>query len=127
MAWKKAVGMPKVTRKHHEIDAEGKPVGRLASQIAKLLQGKHRTDYVAHVDMGDFVDVKNASKVVFTGKKWEQKAHYHASGRPGGIRAVKVQTLRTEKPEEILLHAVRYMLPKNKQQTARMKRLTITK
>lgn len=116
-----------MTRKHHEIDAEGKPVGRLATQIAKLLQGKHRADYVANVDMGDFVEVKNASKVVFTGKKWEQKSHFHPSGRPGGMRVVGVKTLRDTKPEEILLHAVRYMLPKNKQQTARMKRLTITK
>jgi len=127
MAWNKQVGMPKVVRKHHEIDAEGKPVGRLATQVAKLLQGKHRADYVANVDMGDFVKVINASKVVFTGKKWEQKKHYHPSGRPGGMRAVSVQSLRTEKPQEILEHAIRYMLPKNKHQTLRMKRLTITK
>jgi large subunit ribosomal protein L13 len=127
MAWKKQVGMPKVMRAHHEIDAEGRPVGRLASQIAKLLQGKNRADYVANVDMGDFVKVTNATKVVFTGKKWEQKKHFHPSGRPGGMRAVSVQSLREEKPQEILEHAVRYMLPKNKHHTARMKRLTITK
>lgn len=127
MAWNKKVGMPQVTRKHHELDAEGKPVGRLATQVAKLLQGKHRADYVANVDMGDFVKIVNATKVVFTGKKWEQKGHWHASGRPGGIRRVAVSTLREDKPEVILEHAIRYMLPKNKHQTDRLKRLTITK
>jgi large subunit ribosomal protein L13 len=127
MAWNKKVGMPKVVRKHHTIDAEGKPVGRVSTQIAKLLQGKHRADYVAHVDMGDFVDVINASKVVFTGKKWDQKVHFHVSGRPGGIRSVPVSTLRENKPEIILEHAIRYMIPKNKHQKDRLKRLKITK
>src|SRR5512133_3110702 len=121
MAWNKQVGMPSVVRKHHQIDADGKPVGRLASQIAKLLQGKHRADYVTNVDMGDFVDVINVSKVVFTGKKWEQKKHFHPSGRPGGMRAISVQSLRVEKPEEILVHAVKYMIPKNKLHTPRLK------
>lgn len=127
MAWNKQVGMPNVVRKHHQIDATGKPVGRIASQVAKLLQGKHRADYVANVDMGDFVEVTNVSKIEFTGKKWEQKKHFHASGRPGGIREVSMQSLRTTNPEEILKHAVKYMIPKNKHHTPRLKRLVITK
>lgn len=126
MAWKKHIGMPKIERKHHVIDVEGKVVGRVASQIAKLLQGKQKATYVPHIDAGDFVDVLNAGKIVFTGKKWEQKKHYHSSNRPGGIKAVGMDTLRATKPEEILKHAVRYMLPKNKQQAERMKRLKIS-
>ena len=118
--------MPKITRETHTIDATGKVVGRLATQIATLLQGKHKPGFVPHIDAGDIVHVTNAAKVNFTGKKWEQKAHFHSSNRPGGVKRVPVSKLREERPEEILRHAVRYMLPKNKQQTERMKRLKIT-
>ncbi|MCW1892524.1 MAG: 50S ribosomal protein L13 [Candidatus Uhrbacteria bacterium] len=126
MAWKKQIGMPKIERKHHVIDVEGKVVGRVATQIAKLLQGKHKATYVPHIDAGDFVEVLNAGKIVFTGKKWEQKKHFLSSNRPGGIKAVGMDALRTTKPAKILEHAVRYMLPKNKQHTIRMKRLKIS-
>lgn len=119
-------GMPKVARETITIDATGKVVGRLATQIAHLLQGKHKPGFISHVDAGDFVKVINASKIEFTGKKWEQKVHFHSSNRPGGIKRVPVAKLRKENPAEILRHSVKYMLPKNRTQNLRMKRLTIS-
>lgn len=117
--------MPTVTRATHEIDASGKVVGRLATQIATLLVGKHKPSHVPHIDGGDFVKVKNIDQIVFTGKKWEQKKHYRTSNRPGGLKATPVSVLRKENPGAILKHAVKYMLPKNRTQAARMKRLII--
>jgi large subunit ribosomal protein L13 len=126
MAWKNTrVGMPTIKRLTHVIDAEGVAVGRLATQAAKLLQGKQKATFVPHIDAGDFVKVINAAKVKLTGKKWDQKKHFHPSGRPGGIKAVGMRTLLATKPERILEHAIRYMLPKNKQRTERLKRLKI--
>lgn len=125
MPWKKKPGAPRVERKTHELDAAGLPVGRLATQVAHLLMGKHKVSIVPHIDAGDFVKVINIGQIVFTGKKWEQKKHYRTSNRPGGIKAVPVSRLRHENPGEILRHAVKYMLPKNRTQAARMKRLTI--
>lgn len=118
--------MPKVAREIHTIDASGKAVGRLATQVAHILMGKHKPDMIPHVDAGDFVKVINAAKIEFTGKKWEQKVHYRSSNRPGGITRVPVSKLRTENPGQILRHAVKYMLPKNRTQDVRMKRLSIT-
>lgn len=126
MTWKKIKGMPTVKRNTHEIDAQGQVVGRLATKIATLLIGKHKTDYVPNVDMGDFVIVKNAAQVVFTGKKWEQKVHFRSTNRPSGIKRTPMLKLRKENPGEILRHAVKYMLPKNKLQAARLKRLKIS-
>ncbi|MFZ2804228.1 MAG: 50S ribosomal protein L13 [Patescibacteria group bacterium] len=125
MPWKKKAGMPTVKRSIHEIDAEGQVVGRLATKIAKILIGKHKASYVAHTDMGDIVKVKNAKGLVLTGKKWEQKVHFHSSNRPGGIKRVSMAKLREDNPSEILRHAVKYMLPKNRIQSERMKRLII--
>jgi large subunit ribosomal protein L13 len=126
MPWKKQKGMPKVERKTLVIDAEGKVVGRIATQAARILIGKHKASYEYHLDGGDFVKVINAKKAEFTGKKWEEKVHFHSSNRPGGIRRVSVKKLREERPEEIIAHAVKYMLPKNTHLAARMKRLTVT-
>jgi large subunit ribosomal protein L13 len=126
MTLKKIKGRSQVKREMHEIDAAGQVVGRLATRIAILLQGKHKPDFEPHIDHGDFVKVKNVDKIVFTGKKWQQKVHYRTSGRPGGLKRKLVSELRAEKPAEILRHAVKYMLPKNRQQIARLKRLTIT-
>lgn len=120
-------GMPKTaTHDIHIIDATGKVTGRLAVQVAHLLMGKHKPGMVPHIDGGDFVKITNASKMEFTGKKWEQKVHFRSSNRPGGIKRVPVSKLREENPGEILRHAVKYMLPKNRMQSIRMKRLTIT-
>jgi large subunit ribosomal protein L13 len=126
MAWKKQIGIPKIERDRHIIDADGKVVGRLATEIARLLIGKHKPTYTPHIDGGDFVEVQNVSKMKLTGNKWEQKEHIRTSGRPGGLKRVTMKKLKEEHPEKVLEHAVRYMLPKNKQQTARMKRLKIT-
>lgn len=125
MPWKKQTGMPTVKRTIHEIDADGQVVGRLATKIAKILTGKHKASYKAHVDMGDIVKVKNAKGLVLTGKKWEQKVHFRSSNRPGGIKRIPMSKLREENPGEILRHAVKYMLPKNRTQNERMKRLII--
>ncbi|MBD3251211.1 50S ribosomal protein L13 [Candidatus Uhrbacteria bacterium] len=119
--------MPKIERATHTIDATDRPLGRVSTEIAKYLMGKHKATYTPHIDAGDFVKVVNASKVKLTGKKWDEMVHYRSSNRPGGIKRVAVKTLREERPEEIIRHSVKYMLPKNKQQNERMKRLTITK
>lgn len=126
MPWNKQRGMPPVKRATHEIDATNQVVGRLATRIAKLLMGKHKPTYVPHIDAGDFVKVTNAAKIEFTGKKWEQKVHFRTSNRPGGLKRTPVAKLRKENPGEILRHAVKYMLPKNRTQSARLKRLTIS-
>ena len=125
MPWKKLAGIPTAKRVTHEIDASGMVVGRLATKIANLLQGKHRANYVPHQDTGDIVKVKNVKDIVFTGKKWEQKVHFRTSNRPGGLKETPMNRLREENPSEILRHAVKYMLPKNRTQSVRLKRLTI--
>lgn len=117
--------MPKIARATHEIDATGEIVGRLATRIARILIGKHKPTYVPRIDGGDFVKVTHADKAEFTGKKWEQKVHFRSSNRPGGIKRIPVAKLRVENPAEILRHAVKYMLPKNRTQAARLKRLII--
>jgi len=117
--------MPQVKRETITIDATGKIVGRLATEIAMILMGKNKPEYEPHIDMGDFVKVLNPEKVEFTGKKWETKVHFRSSNRPSGITAMSVSKLREERLGEIIRHAVKYMLPKNKQQNDRLKRLLI--
>jgi large subunit ribosomal protein L13 len=95
------------------VDAEGQTLGRLASEIARLLRGKHKPTYAAHMDMGDNVIVVNAEKIVVTGKRATQKFYYRHSGFPGGFRAVAYQELMQRRPTRILERAVRGMLPKH--------------
>ncbi|HUT94743.1 MAG TPA: 50S ribosomal protein L13 [Thermoguttaceae bacterium] len=95
------------------VDATDKVVGRLASDIATILMGKHRPTYTPHVDTGDFVVVINADKLVFTGKKWDQKTYTWYTGYPG-LRSETARERMARKPEKILSEAVRRMLPKNK-------------
>ena len=102
-----------VDQKWHIVDATDKIVGRLASEIAVLLMGKHRPTYTPHVDTGDYVVVVNAEKVKFSGKKWEQKEYRWTTGYPGQ-RSVKASVRLERHPERILTEAVRRMLPKNK-------------
>jgi large subunit ribosomal protein L13 len=127
MPWKKRKGIPHVDREVVEIDVAGKPVGRVATQIATVLMGKHKPNYVPNTDMGDRVKVVNSDKIEFTGKKWDQKVYYTTSNRPGGLKTKPVKDLRESSPETIIIHAVKYMLPKNKLQDLRMKRLTFAK
>jgi large subunit ribosomal protein L13 len=96
------------------IDASGKVLGRLASEIAKILRGKNKAIFSPHVDTGDFVIVVNAEKVRLTGDKLQGKVYYHHSGYPGGLKAIAAEKLLAKKPEELLRRAVKGMLPKNK-------------
>lgn len=114
-----------IVRKTIKIDAEGKVLGRLASEIAKILIGKHRAGYRPNVDSGDFVIVKNAAKIKLTGKKMEQKVYHHYSGYPGGMKTRKLSEIMGKDPGDALRRAVRNMLPKNKLQALRIRRLTI--
>ena len=107
--------MPKaadITRKWYVVDAEGQALGRVASQVANILRGKNKPIYTPNVDTGDYVIVVNASKVVLTGKKLDQKIYYKHSGYVGGLKETKYRKLMAEKPEEALRHAVVGMLPK---------------
>lgn len=102
-----------VERKWYIVDAEGKTLGRLASEVAKVLRGKHKPTYTPHVDCGDHVIVINASKIVLTGKKLDQKLHRYHTGHPGGLREIKYRHFLANKPEEVIMVAVKGMLPKN--------------
>ena len=102
-----------VERKWYVIDAEGKTLGKVAVAAATILNGKHRPEYTPHVDCGECVIVINAGKVVLTGKKLDQKIHYHHTGYIGGMKAVKYRTLMATKPEMAVELAVKGMLPKN--------------
>ena len=107
--------MPKaadITRKWYVVDAEGLALGRVASQVANILRGKNKPIYTPNVDTGDYVIVVNASKVVLTGKKLDQKIYYKHSGYVGGLKETKYRKLLAEKPEEAMRHAVVGMLPK---------------
>ena len=96
------------------VDVAGKPLGRVASQIAKLLIGKHKPSYTPHMLSGDYVIVINAEKVELTGKKWDQKVYVRYTGYPGGERFIKARDLREKHPERLIQLAVKRMLPKNK-------------
>ncbi|HHT15815.1 MAG TPA: 50S ribosomal protein L13 [Clostridiales bacterium] len=101
-----------VERKWFVVDADGMVLGRLASNVASILRGKHKPTYTPHVDTGDHVIIINASKVVLTGKKLDQKTYYRHSGYPGGLKETKYRKLMAEKPEFVVKHAVVGMLPK---------------
>ncbi len=103
-----------VTKEWLVVDAEGKPLGRLASEVAKLLRGKHKTDYTPHVDCGDNVIVVDAEKITLSGAKWTDKEYIRHTGFPGGQRSLTAQQLHDRKPFALVEKAVKGMLPKNK-------------
>ncbi|NTW17295.1 MAG: 50S ribosomal protein L13 [Syntrophaceae bacterium] len=107
------------------VDAEGQVLGRLASEIARRLRGKHKPIYTPYVDTGDFVIVVNAGKVSLTGKKMSDKVYYHHSGYPGGLKETSVGKMLQDNPEKVLLFAVRGMLPKNSLGRKMLKKLKI--
>jgi len=107
------------------VDAEGKILGRMATEIAAILRGKTKPTYTPHADAGDFVVVINAEKVALTGRKWSQKMYYHHSGYPGGIKAISAEKLRQKRPEEIIRKAVWGMLPKNRLGRKLIKKLKV--
>lgn len=94
------------------VDAAGQTVGRLATEVARVLRGKHKPTFVPHLDTGDNVVVINADKVKFTGNKMKDKFYHHHSGYVGGIKSISAENLLAKKPERILEHAIRGMLPK---------------
>ena len=101
-----------IDRKWYVVDAEGQTLGRLASEVAKVLRGKNKAVFTPHVDTGDYVIVINADKVILTGKKLDQKIYYKHSGFPGGLSETPYRRLLNEKPEFVIQHAVIGMLPK---------------
>lgn len=100
-----------VERKWYVIDADGKNLGRLASEVASILRGKKKPTYTPHVDCGDYVIVINAEKVEVTGKKRQEKIYKRHTGYPGGLREISFEKLQAKKPTEIIEHAVKGMLP----------------
>ncbi|MFR6436901.1 MAG: 50S ribosomal protein L13 [Peptoniphilaceae bacterium] len=103
-----------VDRKWYVIDAEDKVLGRLATEVATLLRGKHKPIYTPHVDTGDYVIVINADKVKLTGTKWDNKIHASHTGYPGGRREVVYKEIREKHPERVVEYAVKGMLPKSR-------------
>lgn len=101
-----------VEKKWYVVDATDKTLGRLATQIATVLRGKHKPQYTPHEDVGDYVVVVNAEKVHVTGRKLEQKMYYRHSGYPGGIRGVTLRDQLAKHPERVIEHAVKGMLPR---------------
>ena len=102
----------KIERKWYVVDAEGQTLGRMASEIAKVLRGKNKPEYTPHVDTGDYVVVVNAEKVKVTGKKMDQKIYYHHSDYVGGMKETTLKEMMAKKPEKVIELAVKGMLPK---------------
>ncbi|MEK9768722.1 MAG: 50S ribosomal protein L13, partial [Betaproteobacteria bacterium] len=103
-----------VTRQWYVVDAEGQTLGRLSTEIANRLRGKHKASFTPHVDTGDYVVVINAEKVKVTGRKAQDKMYYHHTGFPGGIKSISFEKLVDKAPERIIEAAVKGMMPKNK-------------
>lgn len=112
-----------IKREWHLIDAKNQILGRLSTQIAQVLMGKDKPFYVPYLEMGDNVVVINAAKILISGKKTQQKKYYHHSGYPGGFKVENLAQLLVRKPEEVILRAVKGMLPKNKLGQKMIKRL----
>ncbi|MDO8584433.1 MAG: 50S ribosomal protein L13 [bacterium] len=126
MAWTKQRSAISGKREIVTIDATDKVVGRLATHIVKILMGKDKPGYVPHIDSGAVVKITHADKLIYTGTKMQTKVLFTSSNRPSGVKRLPVAKLQIEKPGEILIHAVKYMLPKNRTQKERLKRLIIT-
>ncbi|WKZ24438.1 MAG: 50S ribosomal protein L13 [Patescibacteria group bacterium] len=112
-------------RQRHILDAEGMAIGRLATKAATLLRGKHKPSFEPHKDEGDFVEVVNLSKAVFTGKKMDQKKYYSYSGYPGGLKTKAMSEVFVKEPGEVLRRAVKQMLPNNRLCNDMIKRLSV--
>ena len=120
-----SVKAKEIKREWHVIDASGKILGKVATEAADLLMGKNKAMFTRNLDTGDYVVVTNASKVKVTGKKLEQKMYYRHSGYPGGFRAVPLAEMLEKKPEMVIEHAVKGMLPQNKLGDAMIKKLKV--
>jgi large subunit ribosomal protein L13 len=114
-----------VKRDWYVVDAEGKTLGRLATEIARRLRGKHKAEYTPHVDTGDYIVVVNAEKVKVTGNKTTDKMYYRHTGYPGGIREINFEKLQERQPEMIIEKAVKGMLPRNPLGRAMFRKLKV--
>lgn len=114
-----------IERQWYVVDAEGKTLGRLASEIAKILRGKHKPIYSPHLDTGDYVIVINAKKVHVTGKKLDEKIYYRHSGYPGGLKGVTLREQLKKQPTRVIYAAVKGMLPHNRLGRAMLKKLKV--
>ncbi len=114
-----------IKREWHIIDASDKVLGRLATQVASLLMGKHKPIFCRHLDVGDFVVVINAEKVRVTGNKAKQKLYYRHSGYPGGLKSISLERMMQTHPTRVIEHAVGGMLPKNRLKAKMLKRLRV--
>ena len=114
-----------VERRWYVVDAEGQTLGRLATEIARLLRGKNKPQYTPHVDTGDFVVVVNAEKVVVTGRKAEQKVYRRHSGYPGGLKETSYERMMERRPTEVIRKAVKGMLPRNRLARQQINKLKI--
>lgn len=114
-----------IKRQWHVIDASGKILGRLATQVAGLLMGKHKPIFSRNLDSGDFVVITNADKVRVTGKKTKQKLYYRHSGYPGGLKSISLEKLLETNPTRVIENAVKGMLPHNRLRASMMKRLRV--
>jgi large subunit ribosomal protein L13 len=116
-----------ILRKWWIVDAKDQVLGRLTSQVAALLRGKHKTNFQPNLENGDHVVIINAEKIVLTGKKWETKQHHRTSGRPGGLSTEEYKNIRHSRPERILEYAIKGMLPKSSQGEKMFGRVNIYK
>ena len=114
-----------IKREWHLIDAKGKILGKVATEAARLLMGKHKAIYSRHLDTGDYVVVINAARVKVSGNKAEQKLYYRHSGYPGGFRSVSFAEMLKKKPEQVIEHAVKGMLPGNRLGNSMVKKLRV--
>ena len=114
-----------IERQWHVLDASDKILGKLATEAAKLLMGKHKPNFSRHLDTGDFVVIINAEKVRFTGKKAEQKLYYRHSGYPGGLKSISLGRLMQTNPTRVIEHAVKGMLPHNRLGAKLLKKLKV--
>ena len=115
----------RIERRWHVIDAEGQVLGRIATEAARLLQGKHKPVYTPHIDTGDHVVIVNAAKVRLTGRKEEQKLYRYHSGYEGGVREERAKDVRAKHPRRLMEEAVRGMLPKSKLGDAMYRKLNV--
>jgi large subunit ribosomal protein L13 len=114
-----------ISKKWYLVDAKDRVLGRLATQIAMRLRGKHKPVFTPHADTGDFIVVINANKVTLTGRKWDKKVYYRHTGYIGGLKEISAKKLLEKKPKDILRFAVRGMLPKNSLGRRQLKKLKI--
>lgn len=114
-----------IKRQTHTIDASDKVLGRLSVEAAKFLMGKYKSEFVPYLDMGDFVEVSNFSKIKVTGKKLKQKEYKRHSGYPGGLKSESLEKLLQRNPKKVLEHAVSGMLPKNRLGQKMIRRLKV--